>query len=403
MKRLKHVLAATAVALTAGLTGAWAQASAQDTKPIKIGILTDISGLQSDNTGQGSVNAAQVAADEVGTVLGRPVVVVAADHQNKPDVAAAIANKWLDQDGVNVIADLPTSSVALAVQDIVRRKGGINIVSGAASTELIRKSCSPYGFLWTYSTYSQANGVGDALTSQGGDSWYFIQADYAFGEAMAKDLRAAVEARGGKVLGIAKHPQSTADFSSYLLRAQSSGAKVVALLNAGQDTITAVKQAGEFGITEGGQRIATLIFLIPDANALGLPAAKGLTVMNGFYWQQSPEAETWSRAFHARFGRMPTSTQIGIYSAIKHYLKAVEAAGTDDRDAVTKKMRELPVEDAFVSGGKVRPDGLMEHEMLLEEVKSPEESKEQWDVFKIIKRIPGDQAFGPMQDCPLIK
>lgn len=370
-----------------------------EAKPIKIGVLTDISGLQSDNTGRGSVVAAEMAAEEAGLVLGQKVEVISADHQNKPDIGASIANRWLDQEGVNVIADLPTSSIALAVQEIVRRKRGINIVSGGASVALVREACSPYGFLWTYSTYTQAHGVGDAMVASGADTWYFIQADYAFGEAMATDLRKAVEARGGKVLGVSKHPQTTQDFSSYLIKAQASGAKAIALLNAGQDTTTAIKQANEFGLVDGGQRIATFIFLIPDAKALGLAVAKGLVVMNGFYWQQSVDGEAWSRRFAQRFGRMPTSTQIGVYSAIRHYLKAVKAVGSDDRDKIVEKMRELPVEDAFVSAGRVRSDGVMLHDMLLEEVKSPSESKEEWDVFKILKRIDGETAFGPVQGC----
>lgn len=368
-------------------------------KPIRIGVLTDISGLQSDLAGRGSIIAAQMAAEEAGAVLGAPVEVLSADHQNKPDVGSAIATSWLDREGVDLIVDLPTSSVALAVQEVVRRKRGINIVSSGASTALIRKSCSPYGFLWTYSTYTQAHGVGDAMVADGGDTWFFIQADYAFGEAMAADLRKAVEAKGGKVLGIAKHPQGTPDFSSLLLRAQASGAKVIALLNAGQDVVNSIKQSREFGIVSAGQRLATFIFFETDAKAIGLDVAAGLTVMNGFYWQQSPAAKVWSQRYFERAGRMPTSAQIGVYSAVKHYLKAIKAAGNDERDSIVRYMHSLPVEDVFVSGGRVRSDGAMLHEMLLERVKSPQDAQGEWDVFQIVQRIDGERAFGPAQDC----
>jgi len=374
-----------------------------EAKAIKVGVLTDLSGPYADNTGPGAVLAAEIAAEEAGEVLGEKVQVISANHQNKPDVGAAITNRWLDQEGVDAIADIPVSSIALTVQDIVRRKRGIDIISGAASVSLVREACSPYGFMWTYSTYTQANGVGNAVVDQGGDTWFFIQADYAFGTAMAADLRKTVEAKGGKVLGVARHPQNSSDFSSYLLAAQASGAKVVALLNAGQDTDTAIKQANEFGLISGGQRLATFIFLEPNARAIGLQTAKGLTVMNGFYWQQSATGEAWSRKFFARFGRMPTAGQIGVYSGVRHYLKAVKAAGSDDRDAIVKKMRELPVEDAFVPNGSVRSDGVMIHDMLLERVKTPEESKEEWDVFKIVSHVGGDAAFGPIQGCATAK
>jgi branched-chain amino acid transport system substrate-binding protein len=374
-----------------------------EAKTIKVGVLTDLSGPYADNTGPGAVLAAEIAAEEAGEVLGHKVEVISADHQDKPDVGAAIANRWLDQEGVDVIADVPVSSIALAVQDIVRRKRGIDILSGPAAVALVREACSPYGFLWTYSTFTQAHGVGDAVVDQGGDTWFFVQADYAFGAAMAADLRQTVEAKGGKVLGVAKHPQGTSDFSSYLLTAQASGAKVVALLNAGQDTDNAIKQANEFGLIAGGQRLAAFIFLEPNAKALGLSIAKSLTIMNGFYWQQSATAEAWSRKFFARFGRMPTAGQIGVYSGVLHYLKAVKAVGSDDRDAIVRKMRELPVEDAFVPHGIVRADGVMIHDMLLEQVKTPAESKEEWDVFKILKRVGGEAAFGPIQGCPPAK
>ena len=369
-------------------------------KPIRVGVLTDISGVQGDLAGRGSVLAAQMAAEEAGPVLGAPVEVLSADHQNKPDIGATIAAGWLDREGVDLIVDVPTSSVALAVQEVVKRKRGINIISGAASTALVRQACSPYGFLWTYSTYSQAHGVGDAIVDQGGDSWYLLQADYAFGEAMAKDLRAAVEAKGGKILGIAKHPQGTADFSSHLLRAQGSGAKVIALLNAGSDIVNSIKQAHEFGIVNAGQRLATFIFFEPDVKAIGLEVTAGLTIMNGYYWQQSPEAEAWSRRYYARAGRMPTSVQIGVYSAVRHYLKAVAAAGSEDRDRIVQAMRDLPVTDDFVTNGRVRADGVMLHEMLIERVKTPQASKESWDVFEILQRVDGERAFGPIQDCP---
>ena len=406
MKVMK--LAAAVCALAVGLGYGTANAQVSD-DVVKIGILNDQSGLYADLAGQGSVIAARMAVEDYGgKVLGKPVEVVFADHQNKPDIASSIANQWIDTEKVDVIMDVPTSSVALAIQEITKNKNRIHINSGAATSELTGAKCSPTGIHWTYDTYALANGTGTTLVKEGGDSWFFITADYAFGHALEKDTSAAVTAAGGKVVGSVRTPfPGTTDFSSFLLQAQGSGAKVVGLANAGGDTINSIKQAGEFGLVAGGQKLAGLLVFLSDVHSLGLKVAQGLTITDGWYWDHDDESRAWAKKFGAKNGgKMPTMVQAGVYSATTHYLKAIDAAKTDEAKAVVAKMKEMPVNDFFAKNGKIREDGRMVHTMYLVQVKKPEESKGPYDYYKIIKEIPGDQAFRPMDakyGCSLVK
>jgi branched-chain amino acid transport system substrate-binding protein len=374
---------------------------------VKIGVLTDQAGFLASIAGRGSVLAAKMAIEDFGgRVLGKPIELVDADHQNKPDIAASIAHRWIDVDGVDMIADLTNSAVALAVQNIGKEKKRITITSGGGTTELTGKQCSPTGFHWTWDTYATATGTGKAMMAQGNDTWFFITADYAFGLAAERDLTKLVLESGGKVLGSVKHPTNTQDFASYLLRAQASKAKVIALANGGTDTSNSVKQASEFKITQGGQKLVGLAIFISDTHAMGLDKAEGLLLVTGFYWDRTEETRKWSKRFMERYnGTAPTMVQAGVYSSTMHYLKAVQAAGTDASDKVAAKMRELPVEDFFASKGTVREDGRMVHEMYLVQVKGPAESKYPWDYYKVVSVIPGEQAFRPLpeSECPLIR
>lgn len=404
MKRL--ILIGAALALGANMSGLQAQEVSGDV--VKIGVLNDQSGTYADLGGPGAVVAAQMAADDFGgTVLGKKIEIVFADHQNKPDVASNIVNQWIDTENVDVIADVPTSSVALAVQEITKNKNRIFLISGAASSDLTGKACSPTGIHYTYDTYSLAKGTGGALVQDGGDSWFFITADYAFGHALEKDTGDAVTAAGGKVLGAVRHPFPANDFSSFLLQAQSSGAKVVGLANAGADTTNAIKQAGEFGLVAAGQRLAGLLVFLTDVHSLGLQTAQGLVITTGFYWDKDDETRAWSKKFAEKHnGSMPTMIQAGVYSGVMHYLKAVDAAKTDEAKAVVAKMKETPINDFFAKNGKIREDGRMVHDMMLAQVKTPEESKGPYDYYKILRVIPGDEAFRPMTaeaGCPLVK
>ncbi|MBF0374841.1 MAG: ABC transporter substrate-binding protein [Alphaproteobacteria bacterium] len=386
------------------MTGA-AQAQISDNK-VKIGVLTDLSGTYSDLSGQGSVVAAEMAvADFGGKVKGAAVEVVSADHQNKADISSAIARKWYDSEGVDVITDLVTSAVALAVREVARERKKIDIVSGAASTALTGKACSETGFHWAYDTYAMAVGTGKAVVKQGGDSWFFLTADYAFGHALEGDTAAVVKENGGKVVGQVRHPFPNADFSSFLLQAQSSKSKIIGLANAGQDTINAIKQAKEFGITDSGQSLASLLIFITDIHSLGLDTAKDLLMTTGFYWDADDESRAFAKRFKEKTGKMPTMIHAGVYSSVMQYLKAIDAAGTDEGVAVSAKLREMPVKDFFAKDGKVRADGRMIHDMYLAQVKKPAESKQPWDYLKVVRTIPGDEAYRPLDkgDCPLVK
>ncbi|MGO7087134.1 ABC transporter substrate-binding protein [Rhizobium leguminosarum] len=399
----KNLIASVAF-LLASSTAVLAQ-SATDGK-VKIGILNDQSGVYADFGGKSSVEAAKMAVEDFGgKVLGVPVEIVDADHQNKPDIASNIARQWYDTEQVDAIMELTTSSVALAVQAIGKEKKKIDIVTGAATTDLTGKACSPYGFHWAYDTHALAVGTGGALVKQGGDSWFFLTADYAFGYSLEQQTSDYVKASGGKVVGAVRHPLSTQDFSSFLLQAQSSGAKVIGLANAGLDTSNAIKQAAEFGITQGGQHLAALLFTLAEVHGLGLEAAQGLTLTEGFYWNRDDESRAFAKKFFARTGKMPNMIHTGTYSAVTQYLKSVEKAGTDETEAVAKQLHEMPVDDVFGRGGTVGANGRMIHDMYLLQVKKPSESKEPWDYFNVLATIPGKEAYiDPAKSgCDLVK
>ncbi|CAO3362511.1 ABC transporter substrate-binding protein [Azospirillum palustre] len=398
------LLAGTALLTLAG-TVVPASAQVSD-NVIRIGVLNDRSGIYADLAGEGSAIAARMAAEEFGNkVAGAPVEIVVADHQNKADIAASKAREWVDTGGVDVIADVPNSAAALAVQGITKDKKRIFLMSGPGATALSGAQCSPYGFQWTYDNYAMAAGTGRALYEQGKKKWFFVTADYAFGQSLEEETTKMVKSLGGTISGSVRHPLGTSDFSSFLLQAQGSGADVIGLANAGGDTVNAVKQAAEFGITQSGQSLAGLLMFITDVNALGLQSAQGLMLTTGFYWDTDDQTREWSKKFEAKAGKKPTMVQAGVYSAVKHYLKAVEAAKTDDADKVSAKMRELPVEDMFAKKGKIAANGRMFHDMYLAQVKTPAESKGAWDYYKIVKTIPADTAFmDPKQSgCPLVK
>jgi branched-chain amino acid transport system substrate-binding protein len=396
---------AAAVTASAALSILAAQAQISD-DVVKIGVMNDMSGLYADLGGQGSVEAARMAiADFGGTVNGKKIELVSADHQNKPDVGGAIARQWYDNDGVDVIVDVPTSSVALAVQDVARERKKVFLISGAASSDLTGKACSVTGIHWTYDTVALANGTGSAVVKAGGDSWFFITADYAFGHALERDTAAVVTASGGKVLGAVRVPLNTPDFSSYLLQAQASKAKIVGLANAGGDTINSIKQAAEFGLVEGGQKLAGLLVFVTDINSLGLKTANGLQLTEAFYWDQNDETRAWSKRFMEKVNHQPTMVQAGVYGAIMHYLAAIKATGSDDGLTVVKKMKETPVNDFMTKNGKIQESGRLIRDMYLFEVKKPAESKGPWDYYKQIATIPGEQAFKRPggNECPLVK
>ena len=391
-------------ALTVGLMPAQAQVS---DGIVKIGVINDQSGMYEDITGARSVAAVKMAVEDFGgTVLGRPIEVVVADHQNKVDVAASIAQKWIDVDHVDVIADATGSGVALALQEITRRTNRNLLVASAASSDLTGSKCSETGTHWAYDTYSLAKGTAREITRQGGDTWFFITADYAFGHAMQRDATTFIQQSGGKVLGSVSPPQGTTDYASFVLQAQASKAKIVGLATASSDTINTVKQIGEFGLISKGQKVGGLLVFINDIDALGLQAAQGLMLTTSFYWDMDDETRAWTKRFWQKAGnkRPPNMDQAGIYAAVFHYLKAVQAAGTDEAKAVAKKMRELRVNDFYNKNVEVRADGRVMHKMYLMEVKSPAESKYKFDYYKRIKDIDPSDAFRPLDEggCPLI-
>ncbi len=372
---------------------------------VKVGVMTDMSGTYSNVAGAGSVLAAKMAIEDFGgKLLGKPIELIYADHLNKPDVASTKAREWFDSNQVDMIADLVTSSVGLAVQQVARDKVRITMNSGAATAALTNKHCSPTGVHWAYDTYAMANGTGNAMVKEGNDSWYFLTADYAFGYALEGDVSNVVKASGGKVLGSIRHPLGASDFSSFLISAQSSNAKVVGLANAGTDLINAIKQVREFGITKK-QKLASLLMFVTDVHSLGLDVAQGLYLTEGFYWDLDNDTRAWSKRFFLRHKQMPTMIHAGVYSSMTHYFKAIQSAGTDDAMTVMAKMRELPVKDFFAKNGKLRADGRMVHDMYLAQVKAPSESKYPWDYYNIRRVIPGDQAFTPLDksECPLVK
>jgi branched-chain amino acid transport system substrate-binding protein len=398
----------TAYALVAGLllTGT----ALADDKIVKIGSLSDQASLYADVGGPGSTLAAQMAVEDSGLRdKGWTIDVLTGDHQNKPDIGAGIARKWFDEDKVDVIVDVPNSGVALAVSAAVKEKNGVFLNSGAATSDLTGKACTPNTIHWAYDTYTLANGTGKAVVKAGGDSWYFLTADYAFGHALQRDTTAVVEANGGKVLGSVNVPLNTPDFSSFLLQAQSSKAKIVGLANAGGDTTNSIKQAHEFGVVAGGQRLAALLLFITDVNAIGLDIAQGLQFTETFYWDMNDGTRAFSKRFSGRMKNHaePSMVQAGVYSSLLHYFKALEALGGNPHDGakVVAKMKELPTDDPLFGKGMVRADGRTIHPAYLFEVKTPAESKYPWDYYKLVATIPADEAFRPLaqSECPLIK
>lgn len=403
-KTLFSTLMAAAIISAGTFTGV---AQAQEAKPFRLGAMVDMSGIYSTLGGQGMVNSVKMAVEDFGgKVLGRPIEVLSANYQNKVDIASARAREWIDRDDVQMIIESSDSASALAMQKIGREKKRMMIFAGSASSVLTNAECSPYGVHYVYDTYALAHGTGAAVTKAGGDSWFFITADYAFGQALEKDTSEVVLANGGKVLGSVRAPLNSPDFSSYLLQAQTSKAKVIGLANAGTDTQNSVRQASEFGIIQAGQKMATLLVFLTDIKGMGLSVAQGLMFTDGFYWDRTDDTRAFAKRWGARNnGAMPTMVQAGAYSATMHYLKAVAAAGTDDADAISAKMKELEINDFFATKGKIRADGRMVHDMYLAEAKKPSESTGPWDLLKINAVIPGDQAFRPLSEsvCPLVK
>jgi branched-chain amino acid transport system substrate-binding protein len=400
MKRIFAGAIACALALSA------TSALAQGKPPLKLGGILDMSGLYADITGAGSETAAKMAVEDFGgEVLGRKIEIIAADHLNKADLAANIARDMLDNQGIEMIWDVAASATALAAGEIAKARGKIVMFNGPGSIRLTNEACGPYTIHYVFDTFAQANTTGLAAVKQGLDSWYFLTADYAFGQDLEKDTTNVVLKSGGKVLGSVRHPLNTSDFSSYLLQAQSSKAKVIGLANAGGDTINAIKQAAEFGLMKGGQKLSPLLAFVTDIDSVGLETAQGLLLTEAFYWDLNDETRAFSKRFMERVKRVPTAAQAGVYSSVTHYLKAVKAAGTTDAAAVIKVMKETPINDMFAKNGKIREDGRMVHDMYLFEVKKPSESKGRWDDYKLVATIPGNEAFQSLElsRCPLVK
>jgi branched-chain amino acid transport system substrate-binding protein len=382
-------------------------AIAQSKPPLKLGGILDMSGLYADITGAGSETAAKMAAEDFGgEVLGRKIEIIAADHLNKADLSANIARDMFDNQGVEMVFDVAASATALAALEIAKARGKIMMFNGPGSIRLTNEACGPYSVHYVFDTFAQANVTGLATVKQGLDSWFFLTADYAFGQDLEKDTTNVVLKSGGKVVGSVRHPINTSDFSSYLLQAQSSKAKVVGLANAGGDTINAIKQAAEFGLTKsGGQKLSPLLAFVTDVDSVGLETAQGLLLAEAFYWDLNDDTRAFSKRFMERVKRVPTSAQAGVYSSVTHYLKAVKAAGTTDAAAVIKVMKETPINDFFARNGRIREDGRMVHDMYLFEVKKPSESKGRWDDYKLLATIPGNEAFQSLEQsrCPLVK
>ncbi|MET4576905.1 ABC transporter substrate-binding protein [Ottowia thiooxydans] len=390
-----------------GLTAAgFAQAQISG-NTVKIGVMNDMSGVYADIGGPGSVLAAKMAVEDFQKTSKSKmkVEIVSADHQNKPDIGSSIARKWYDSDGVDMIVDVPTSSVGLAISEVTKEKGKVHVNTGSAASDLTGKACSPNTVHWLYDTWMLAHGTGSAVVKSGGDSWFFLTADYAFGHALERDTSEVVKASGGKILGSVKVPLATQDFSSFLLQAQSSKAKIIGLANAGGDTINSIKQAAEFGIVKGGQKLAGLLVFLPDVHGLGLATAQGLNVTEAWYWDLNDASRAWTKRFvAANKGKYPSSDHAGVYAGVLHYLKAIEAAKTDDGTKVVEKMKELPTDDPLFGKGTIRADGRKIHPVYLFEVKAPKESKGPYDYYKLKQTIPADQAFRPLAEgnCPLV-
>ena len=395
------VLAALAAALLAS-SGASAQISDDI---VKIGVLTDMNGPASTPTGQGSVTAAQMAVDDFGgTVLGKPISVISGDHQDKPDIGAGIARRWYDTEQIDLIVDVPVSAVGLAVQNVANEKKKLFITHSTGSADFHGKFCSPYAMQWVFDTHALAAGTAQEVVKRGGDSWFFITDDYAFGHSLERDATAVITKNGGKVLGSVSPPFATPDLSSFVLQAQASKAKIIGIAGGPPNNTNEIKTGGEFGIFKGGQQMAGLLVLITDIHGLGLQTAQGLLLTTSFYWDMDDKTREWSKRYFAKMNRMPTMWQAGVYSSVMNYLHAIKESGTDDPLKVAAKMREKPIEDFFARNGRLREDNLMVHDLVLVQVKTPEESKYPWDYYKILAHISGEDAFGPPDPaCPLVK
>lgn len=402
---MKPSLSYMVFAAVIGLTATSTRAEISD-GAIRIGVMNDQSGLYADLAGEGSVEAARMAVEDFGgTLHGMPIEILSADHQNKPDIGSNIVRQWIDQDGIDVVVDVPTSSVALAVATVTADKDTAFLNNGAGSTRLTNEACQPTTVHYTYDTYALAIGTGGAMVKEGGDSWFFLTADYAFGHSLEQDTSSIVNETGGEVLGAVRHPLSTSDFSSYLLQAQSSGAKIIGLANAGSDTTNAIKQANEFGIVQGGQQLAGLLMFITDIHSLGLDVAQGLVLTTGFYWDMNEETRAFAQRFAARRdGQRPTMIHAGVYSSISNWLKAVEKIKDDSGRASIDQMKMMKINDFFTENGVIREDGRMVHDMYLAKIKSPSESNGAWDYYEILRTIPGDQAYQPLSQsrCRLV-
>ena len=403
---MKRKLLSTLIA-SLGLAGAGLANAQISGNVVKIGVLNDMSGVYADIGGPGSVVAAKMAVEDYlkSSKSSLKVEVVSADHQNKPDVGSSIARKWYDSDGVDMIVDVPTSSVGLAINQVTKEKGKAYVNTGSATSDLTGKDCSPNTVHWLYDTWMLAHGTGSAVVKSGGDTWYFLTADYAFGHTLERDTSEVVKASGGKILGSVKVPLNTQDFSSFLLQAQSSKAKIIGLANAGGDTINSIKQAAEFGIVKGGQKLAGLLVFLPDVHGLGLNTAQGLQITESWYWDLNDASRAFAKRFAAQHGgKYPSSDHAGVYAGVLHYLKAVDAAKTDDGTKVVAKMKELPTDDPLFGKGSIRADGRKIHPVYLFEVKKPSESKGPYDYYKVLQTIPADKAFRPIDqgNCPLV-
>lgn len=400
--RTRSAFCSLAVAVALGLILPWAAAAA----PITVGVLTDMSGDNEAFGGKGSVTAAEMAVEDFGgSVLGEKIRVISADHQNKPDVGSAIARRWYDTEGVDIIVDVPVSSIGLAVQEVSRNSKKIVLNSGSSTARLVEAACSPFGAQWTYDGYALAKGVAATLVNTGAKKWFMITADYAGGLSVEADMEKFLKAAGGEIVGRARHPVGTTDFSSYLIQAQASGANVIGVANFSADTVNTLKQAQEFGVTAGGQRLAVFFMSEPQIHAAGADTFKGLVFVTSYVWNRNDETRAWSRRFFARRGVMPSDFQASVYSAVLHYLKSVKAAGTRDPAAVMEKIHELPVDDQYTHGGVVRANGSHAHDLYLVQVKATSEQSEPWDDMRIIRTIPRDEAFRPLEEetaCPLV-
>ncbi|OZI32074.1 ABC transporter permease [Bordetella genomosp. 10] len=398
-----RIRSGAALALCAALLAACFSAAAADR--VKIGVLTDMAGVTVDATGKGSVEAARLAVEEAGgKALGQPIEIVSGDHQHRPDIGSSMARRWFDVDKVSVIVDVPNSAVALAVQGVAKEKKKLVLFSSPGTTALTQEQCSPYGIQWTYTTYALSRGTANAVVREGNKRWFILASDYAFGKQLAADTAAVVKAAGGEIAGTVYHPLNASDFASFLLQAQASKAQIIAIANAGGDTISAIKQASEFGIGRGGQKLAAMLLMLTDVHSLGLDVAQSTYLTVPSYWDMNEGTRAFSKKFEARVGHPPTFLQAGVYSAVRHYLKAVAAAGTTDSDAVAAKMKELPIDDPFSLNAHIRADGLVVRDMMLAQVKTPAQSKAPWDYYRVVRTIPGDELAWPLSDskCPLV-